>query len=519
MEGVSYGISWARDEERLTLLDEGGLLYESMPADLAPRTVGVEQTTFGTRAQWRCPMVLVCRSAAKLLFESQIIARGILRKLTTMDLLESESIGSLGVGALGSQIARALLRQGVTVLASDIGRPPEDLRNLCVTPAELLAHCPVVLGCTGTDSLDPSELGVITGRRIFVSCSSNDIEFRSIAARLSRVSRFGPITGYIGTTECVVLNGGFPINFDRQREWEQDDEIRLTRRLVLEGLDQTERIPLHTPGKGLMLDPRRQLRVLTDWLERVSDPGSINVSIPLTEESLRRYSEGEWTAPEPRTYRLHETTPHAVASMRSHRSAYEYTLRGLSILVLPGVWSPAYDWSSLFYIENLPDVRGLDVLEVGCGTAVISIFLGRGDARRVESVDVNPVAVRNACLNFERYGLQSCKAYVSDGFSEVRGKFDLVVWNAPYHGTRPSDMLERGCSDENYQGIRRFFHEVGVHLRTGGRISFGFSESGDIPLLERLIADNGLRVVRRLSDWRDGYNCMIYDLVRKAYQS
>ena len=39
----------------------------------------------------------------------------------------------------------------------------------------------------------------------------------------------------------------------------------------------------------------------------------------------------------------------------------------LAIVVLPHVWSPAYDWSSAFYADNLPDLQNRDFLEIGCG--------------------------------------------------------------------------------------------------------------------------------------------------------
>ena len=189
---------------------------------------------------------------------------------------------------------------------------------------------------------------------------------------------------------------------------------------------------------------------------------------------------------------------------------------GLDIIVLPGVWSPAYDWSSLFYVENLPVVRGLDFLEIGCGTGVISVHAARAGARRVVAVDVNPEAVTNTKLNFERFGVECGEAFVSDGFGAVTGRFDVVTWNAPYHGAPPADMLERGCTDENYRDIRSFFANVMGYLKPDGTVVFGFSESGDLPLIERLISDSGFRVRRKLSDWRQGYNCMLFDLTTES---
>ena len=146
---------------------------------------------------------------------------------------------------------------------------------------------------------------------------------------------------------------------------------------------------------------------------------------------------------------------------------------------------------------------------------MISFFAARDGAGPVLAVDANPAAVENTRRNFERYGLKNAEAILSEGFDAVRGKFDVIVWNAPYHGSRPSDALERGCADEDYRGIRAFFRDVGAHLNPGGRVVFGFSESGDLPLIESLIKAAGFQVVRKLSDWRADYNCLLFDLKRE----
>lgn len=495
---------------RTLLLDEGGGLHRALPMHVTDDVAGVEQTSFGARARWKCPMVLVCRSAAKLLFESQIIARGIVRKLESLRRLDCGPVGIIGLGAIGSAVARALLSRGIPVMASETQSTPADLKAYCVPVHELLIRCRTILGCTGKDCLGDVTLDRLTGRRTFISCSSSNIEFLSLLNRLPAGSAYGDRRGGIGALQVEVLNGGYPINFDRQNEWERFEEILLTRMLVLEGLKQADSLIGGRP-RGVMLDPALQLRVLETWLEQVPDRESLTVPARLSEDFLRGHSEGEIEIGR-MPYQLHETTPGALHCMREHVAPYDVNVLGLDFLLLPGVWSPAYDWSGQFHAENLPDVCGRDVLEIGSGCGLISVFASKRGARSITAVDVNAVAVENTRRNFERHGVRNGRCMESDCFSSVREKFDVIVWNAPFHGSAPADMLEWGCADAGYEHVRKFFKSLREHLRVDGVVLFGFSISGDIDLVQRLIVQNGLLIRRRLSDWREGYNCELFVL-------
>lgn len=216
-------------------------------------------------------------------------------------------------------------------------------------------------------------------------------------------------------------------------------------------------------------------------------------------------------APADHGYRLHPTTPVYLERVRQHTEPYEVDVFGQPILVLPEVMSPKYDWAGYFMIESLPEyLAGRSVLEIGSGTGLVAVHALLRGAERVVAVDINPNAVLNTKLNFERINAGNrAEAIQSDVFENVSGQFNLVVFNAPYHGCEANDMLERGVADPGYRSLRRFLSEVDRHRSPNSAILLGCSESGDLVLIDRLVGEAGLSETHFTSDERQGYNCIV----------
>ncbi len=215
-------------------------------------------------------------------------------------------------------------------------------------------------------------------------------------------------------------------------------------------------------------------------------------------------------------YQLHETTPDYLDLVRSHKEPYIFKLNGEDILILPGVMSPKYDWAGHYMIENLPDVKDKDVLEIGCGCGLVSMAAFRAGAEKVVAVDINLAAIDNTNQNFIRIGTNDkCVAKYSDVFKNVDGLFDVVIFNAPYHACKANDDLEKGVADENYKALRDFFLDVASFLKNDGVVAVGFSSSGDHVLFDKLSQSSGLELTNSVSDIRQGYQCEIHTY-RKA---
>jgi release factor glutamine methyltransferase len=212
-------------------------------------------------------------------------------------------------------------------------------------------------------------------------------------------------------------------------------------------------------------------------------------------------------------YTTHPTTPIFLNKMRHHKVPYKTRIKGVQIIVYPGVWSPAYDWTGEFMVENMSDVKGKRVLEIGCGSGMISLFAALRGATSVYSIDINPLAIQNTRKNFILHRVQSrCKAQVSDVFQKVKGTYDVILFNAPFHGSRANSILERAVSDHGYRALKKFFKQVGEYVDKGTVIDIAFSESGDNALLQQLIYLSGLTLKSKVTDWRKGYSCDLYRL-------
>jgi release factor glutamine methyltransferase len=216
-------------------------------------------------------------------------------------------------------------------------------------------------------------------------------------------------------------------------------------------------------------------------------------------------------------YQRHHTVDHYLKKVRMHTEPYTEEILGKEIIIFPEVMSPKYDRSSRMMISLMPTQEGKDVLEVGSGTGIISVFCCFQGASSVTCLDINEHAVKNTEANFQKYGLENTTVLLSDLFEKVGDKkFDTVIFNAPYHGNKAQDVLELGTSDHNYETLQRFFKEVGEYLKVGARVILGFADTGDNGLLKRIVAENGFEIEQFLTQVNGDWTKYIYILKAKS---
>ncbi|WP_327089290.1 methyltransferase [Nonomuraea sp. NBC_01738] len=200
---------------------------------------------------------------------------------------------------------------------------------------------------------------------------------------------------------------------------------------------------------------------------------------------------------------------------RWHENAYRapreesetYHHLGITLVIPPDV-HPITGMSHPLGRAVLDEVREGDrVLDMGTGSGVNAI-LAASKSADVVAVDLNPSAVETARANAVRNGVADrIDVRVSDVFSAVEGRFDLIVFDPPFRWFAPRDMLETATTDENYGALTAFFTGVRDHLTADGRMLLFFGTSGDLGYLRSLADGQGFttEIVSTEKLVRDGW--------------
>ena len=244
--------------KRIIIIDEGGHSLETMPSFLCFQypMAGIEQTRGGLYSpainSLPFPLIEVASSAIKRHLESPLIVEAIVKKLqnalgTQADINLNTVFGVIGNGAIGSSVTHYLLQRGYTVVAYDENRDAfqglihKNLYRVQNVNA-IIARADYILGCTGKDTLKDTQRSLLEatiGNKKLISCTSEDKEFYSVRKAMDtqksiELNNRGDV-GYHTEAggKIILVNGGFPMNFDQSGESVPANDIQLTRALML----------------------------------------------------------------------------------------------------------------------------------------------------------------------------------------------------------------------------------------------------------------------------------------------
>ena len=155
----------------------------------------------------------------------------------------------------------------------------------------------------------------------------------------------------------------------------------------------------------------------------------------------------------------------------------------------PEVYPPSED--SILLIESLDVREGEKMLEVGCGSGVVSIHCAKNRCD-VTAVDINPRAVCLAKRNVSSNGLD-IPVIESDVYEAVDGRFNTIVFNLPYLPVDEEGLLAKAWSGgpDGLGPLPRLLKGAPDHLLSDGRV---------------VIVVSSLTEQRALEDALEGYS-------------
>lgn len=167
---------------------------------------------------------------------------------------------------------------------------------------------------------------------------------------------------------------------------------------------------------------------------------------------------------------------------------------GRSFKVLKDVLIPRQDTeiSVETLLKIIKNNKINNMLEIGCGTGIVSISVDLETKIDVTAVDISKRAIENSIINKEKLG-SGIKIMKSDLFSNIKESFDLIYSNPPYIKSDEIEKLQvevrkhepRLALDGGEDGLhfyRKIIEKAPEYLNDRGYLVFeiGHDEAKDI---------------------------------------
>lgn len=143
----------------------------------------------------------------------------------------------------------------------------------------------------------------------------------------------------------------------------------------------------------------------------------------------------------------------------------KFYYKDITLEVPDSVYFPEEDSELMAEAIESVEIKGKKVLEIGCGSGFLSILMSSLGAV-VDAVDKNPKAIETAKQNSKS---KDIRFFHSDLFSNIRGWYDIIVFNPPYLPDDSTDIRYSG-GPSGRETIIKFVKDARKFLTKNGFI-------------------------------------------------
>jgi release factor glutamine methyltransferase len=179
---------------------------------------------------------------------------------------------------------------------------------------------------------------------------------------------------------------------------------------------------------------------------------------------------------------------------RYYSKPRKYRYQNIEVIVYPEVFPPHFTISTKLLIDyiNSIDLKGKKVLELGCGSGIISL-LAASKGALVTASDIN----RTALKALEKASLKNAlpiHVINSNLFDKLQEKqFDYIIINPPYYPKAPKNEKEHAwfCG-ENFEYFKKLFEQLLSYIEQS-EVLMILSEDCDLEKISFMAQQNNLK--------------------------
>ncbi|WP_055443827.1 methyltransferase [Lacinutrix himadriensis] len=176
-----------------------------------------------------------------------------------------------------------------------------------------------------------------------------------------------------------------------------------------------------------------------------------------------------------------------------YKKPRKYSYENIEVLVYPEVFPPHLTISTKILLDFIKplNLQNKSVLELGCGSGIISLFASSKGAN-VTASDINSIAL-DALKIASKKNNASISILNSDLFDAIKNKsFDYIIINPPYYPKNPENIKEQAwfCG-EDFEYFKKLFQQLPNFLNNTNALMI-LSQDCNINKIQEIASENKL---------------------------